>query len=469
MPKREPNTQLAALLTEIGWSAGDLARRVNAAGAAHGVRLRYDRTAVAHWLGGTRPRHPVPALVASVLSHGSGRSISPEEIGLTPVPAPGPLVRRRRPEAVDAAQCLRDLCRADLDPTRHAALARSVYSPTAVDGRASASRAPTNPPRLVGRVDAGRAASRTARELTQTFADLSARHGGRRIRAWLALYLARDAGHLPAASDSPRLHAQLLVDVAQLTHLLAETTADSGHPGLARAYFEIALDLADEADDDRMHAITLRAMSVQAMRLGHHEHAFRLADAAVERAGTAPDAAVLAFLLTQRAHSGAIIGRRHRARADLRAAEHHHDRSTALPGPFTSYTPAARHFRSGQALRALGEIPNAIACLEAARSRGPLNRRATALTEATLAETLADIGHLEAACAHWNVFLDLRPHLDSAEIERARARMHEALHRFPHQRDCTRLRQREQALESPTASRSAPPRADAAPGHSATT
>ncbi|MYW01889.1 hypothetical protein [Streptomyces sp. SID3343] len=443
MSSREPNTLLAALLTEVDWSAADLARQVNAAGSAHGVRLRYDRSAVAHWLGGTRPRHPVPALVASVLSRGCGRPISPQETGLVPDARPGPLLTDRT-RGPDAAERLRDLCRADVDPARHAALVRTVFAPT--DPDPPLRRGPATRPTPRARAGDGRAVtsadSRTAQEMAQTFADLSARHGGRRIRTWLGLYLAHDAGHLPAAMSSPKLHSQLLVDVAQLTHLLADTTADSGHPGLARAYFEIALDLAAEAGNNRMRAITLRAMSVQAMRLGHHTHAFELADAAVRQAGPHGDAAVMAFLLGQRAHSGALVGRTRSARTDLAAAERHQDRSTAPPGAFTSYTHSALHFRSGQTFRVLGEPAHALASFEAARHRAPFDRRATALTEATLAETLADMGHLEAARPHWDVFLDLCPHLDSIEIERARARMRETLRRFPHRH---RVQQRERA------------------------
>ncbi|MDG4862527.1 hypothetical protein P8605_30765, partial [Streptomyces sp. T-3] len=82
MPHRSPNTALAALLAEARWSAGDLARTVNAEGARSGVDLRYDRTAVAHWLQGSRPRAPVPELVARVLGQHLGRPIRPVDAGL---------------------------------------------------------------------------------------------------------------------------------------------------------------------------------------------------------------------------------------------------------------------------------------------------------------------------------------------------------------------------------------------------
>ncbi len=58
--RRVANAWLGDLLAEAGWSGAELARAVNALGTLHGLALRYDRTAVAHWLSGTRPRRPVP-------------------------------------------------------------------------------------------------------------------------------------------------------------------------------------------------------------------------------------------------------------------------------------------------------------------------------------------------------------------------------------------------------------------------
>lgn len=82
VPKGTRNTRLAALQQEAGWTNGDLAREVNRLGTLHGLRLAYDRTAVAHWLSGSRPRPPVPALVAEILSRRLGRLVTPEWAGL---------------------------------------------------------------------------------------------------------------------------------------------------------------------------------------------------------------------------------------------------------------------------------------------------------------------------------------------------------------------------------------------------
>ncbi|GAB3949668.1 helix-turn-helix domain-containing protein [Streptomyces sparsus] len=83
MARRERNHRLAALLAEAGWSAADLARTVNALVVAQSVALRYDRTAVAHWLTGSRPRPPVPDLVALAFSRRCNRLVTTADTGLT--------------------------------------------------------------------------------------------------------------------------------------------------------------------------------------------------------------------------------------------------------------------------------------------------------------------------------------------------------------------------------------------------
>lgn len=77
MARRQPNEPLAALLVEARWSAGELARAVNALGEAHALTLRYDRASVAHWIKGSRPRAPVPEFVAGALSRHTCRLVTP--------------------------------------------------------------------------------------------------------------------------------------------------------------------------------------------------------------------------------------------------------------------------------------------------------------------------------------------------------------------------------------------------------
>ena len=81
-PQRIPNRQLAALISEAGFSNAGLARRVDQLGLEHGLDLRYDKTSVTRWLRGQQPRGTTPALIAEVFTRRLGRRLSAQDLGL---------------------------------------------------------------------------------------------------------------------------------------------------------------------------------------------------------------------------------------------------------------------------------------------------------------------------------------------------------------------------------------------------
>ncbi|MFJ4688717.1 hypothetical protein [Streptomyces sp. NPDC088789] len=435
MVRRQPNRALALLLTEAEWNAAELARAVNALGKAQGVTLRYDRTSVAHWLTGSRPRPPVPDLVASALSRRTERLVTAEETGLTgPWSAVDELSLPATAVTDDAAARLTILARTDTDPARRPQLTVSAYSLSAVESLAwdPGHPAPTKPRGKGNRVSAEEV--QVLREMCQVFNDLMERHGGAHARTALAAYLADDIGRLLAAPAESFLRRELFVCAAQLTHILARMTMDAGHPGLAQGYFTTALDLASEADDRRMYAITLRAMSVQALHLGFHEKASQLADTALDAAGRSADPATLSFLLSQRAVTHAHARRRRRAVGDLAAAETQLGRATQRAAPFDSYPQAGLDYQRGQVLLALGEPERAVRSLgSSASARGEDRRRSGALTHARLAATLLPLGRLEESCDHWNVFLDHYPSLRLVPADHALMYLSRSLYRHRNQ------------------------------------
>ncbi|AWZ08195.1 MULTISPECIES: hypothetical protein [unclassified Streptomyces] len=203
-------------------------------------------------------------------------------------------------------------------------------------------------------------------------------------------------------------------------------TADAGHHGLAQEYHGIALGLARQAGDRRLYAITLRAMSAHAGRVGQPAHALRLARLAVETAPADAEPGTLAFLLVQRAAAGARAGERAAAAADLAAADLLHARHAANPrgGPFDSYARADLDFARARTHLALGEFPAAADAWERSlRGRAAGQHRATALTHAALAETLLRLGHLTRACAHWREFLTAAPAVQSRAVREALGRL----------------------------------------------
>ncbi|MEV0263801.1 hypothetical protein AB0I49_21010 [Streptomyces sp. NPDC050617] len=447
MARHAPNTLLSALLVEADWSSGGLARAVNVLGTAQGLTLRYDRTSVAHWLSGSRPRPPVPELVASAFSRRVRRVVTAEDTGLLQAPQATRPFPPSPASGGDALRRLTALCRTDADPARRAVLARTTaYTLTALNPPAWKPPSPPAPPRG----PEGQATSADAlalQAMTETFASLAERHGGAHIRSALTAYLAEGAGRLITAPAPHALRRDLLTGTVQLTHLLAGMTDDSGHHSLAQQYFHTALQLAQEAGNRRLYAVTLRAMSTQALNLGHPDHALTLADTAVDAAGAGAGPATQSFLLAQRAHVYARQHQPRRALADLTAAERHHEQASSPPGPFTAYPRAGLDYQRAQVLRALDDPSQALSALSAsARHRAPTQRRAHILTQARLAETLLSMGHVEASCDHWHTFLDQYPHLHSQQADRALALLLESLRRFPRQPQATAVRKRALAL-----------------------
>lgn len=460
------NAWLGDLLAEAGWSGAELARAVNALGTLHGLALRYDRTAVAHWLSGTRPRRPVPELIAAALTERCGRLVTVAEAGL----GAGAALTAAE-DGGDGLLRLALQARADVDPHGRPPLLRSPYQPVPVPdpvwdpdpaeggqggagtgtrtgtGTGARPGTRTGPGARTGTDIAELAARRhlaahaeQLKALAVSFSGLYLTHGGVHTRAALAAWLAQDAGAFAARhtdGPAPALRGRRVpgrgrgaVDVwrgyAQLAHLLAEMTADAGSHGLAQEYHGIALGLARQADDRRMYAITLRAMSAHAGRLGQPAHAVRLARTAVETAPADGEPGTLAFLLVQRAAAHAHAGQRDCAAADLAAADRLHGRHAVQPpdGPFDSYARADLDFARARTHLALGEFPAAADALERSlRGRAAGQHRATALTHALLAETLLRLGHLTRACEHWRAFLTAAPAVQSRAVREALGRL----------------------------------------------
>ncbi|MFE4264295.1 hypothetical protein [Streptomyces sp. NPDC056883] len=469
--QRVANAWLGDLLAEAGWSGAELARAVNALGTLHGLALRYDRTAVAHWLSGTRPRRPVPELIAAALTERCGRLVTVAEAGLG-ASSTGPGVRTDPGGAAEdggeggdeGLLRLALQARADVDPHSRPPLLRSPYQPVPVPVAAwDPEPEPETEPAEGGPGSPGGAGTRTGsgtgtglpelaarrhlaahaeqlRALAVSFSGLYLTHGGVHTRAALAAWLAQDAGAFAARHTAGRGPAARgrgaagqgcgVPDVwrgyAQLAHLLGEMTADSGYHGLAQEYHGIALGLARQAGDRRMYAITLRAMSAHAGRLGQSAHAVRLARTAVETAPADGEPGTLAFLLVQRAAAHAHAGQRAAAAADLAAADRLYGRHALKPsdGPFDSYARADLDFARARTHLALGEFPAAAEALERSlRGRAAGQHRATALTHAALAETLLRLGHLTRACEHWRAFLIAAPAVQSRAVREALGRL----------------------------------------------
>lgn len=434
--RRHPNERLRALLREADWTQEALARAVNTLGAEIGCPLRYDRTAVAHWLSGTQPRTPAPQLAAEALSRRIGRPVSPQAAGFTaPAPeAPSP----------DPAVGFADLCRDDAASDRRDALRQRPYRvadsvvpefPAAVPAQPARGR--TGPPRPHTHPPAERAPA--LRDAASFFAASIDSHGGHHARSALACYLADDVVPLLASGTPERNRAEVTTAASRLAFLLARMYEDGQLHGLAQRYYSFAHRLAAECGDRTSWCLAVRAMSAQAARLGHLPSALHLAEAAGRAAaGVAP--AQQAYVQAQLAVVLARGGDRRGAFGALGAAERAAGRAGRGDSPFDVYPTAALAYQTSATLVALDDVPGALAALRRSLSeRSAADVRGRALTQARYGRLLLRAGHLEEACVAWRAFLAGRERLRSGDAEHAVREMRSALRPFRNRKGAAEL------------------------------
>ncbi|MFD8494799.1 tol-pal system YbgF family protein [Amycolatopsis sp. NPDC059657] len=406
MTGRRPNDPLRSLLAEAGWTGGALAAAVNTIGAEAGLRLGYDRTSVAHWLSGSRPRSPVPDLVAEAFSRRLGREIPVALTGLagrTESVSPSLMVEPKR---------IYRLAELDVPSLTELAL------PAQRDG--------------VGRV--GRAEAAAAASMIEVFSDTDVTFGGGTGRTALAGYLAHTIAPWLRADAVPAVRHELLHAASLLTYLNGFMCFDDELHGAAQGYYLASARLAAQAADATGYAVALRALSVQALMLGHHRHAVHLAEAAVAAAAPTASPRTRAFLHGQLAVACAASGDRQAAVTQLGIAENRlaaaHSADVAIGG----YHEASLAHQHAAVAASLGDRQAAIRALKSSIFHRPATeRRSRAITLARLAELQLSIGQLDQACDTWHRFLDDYPQLRSRRADTALATLRAQIR--PHQKN----------------------------------
>ncbi|WP_438489752.1 hypothetical protein [Streptomyces sp. S186] len=449
-PSRRRNANLRALLAEARWTQAALARTVNALAAEIDLDLNYDRTAVAHWLSGTRPAPPVPELIAEALSRRLGRAVSPAAAGLAGEPSAS-TGGRLPASGTPVGTALTELCSMENDPARRAS-ARMLPYREAELAKAAAGTANREPAPPVPRGEPDTEDDLGVVRLAVRFYSASFdAHGGRRARSALAAYLADDIAPLLREQEGRQPRRGLLVEASRLSFLLARMYQDASVHGLAQRHFSTALRLADESGDATARAVVLRGLSAQGLGLGHRRIALDAAEAAA--AVRVPDAPARAFLLSQLAVAQAACGRHRAARESLGRAE----RALAKGGrgggaePFTAYSPGSLEFQSAEVLRYTGDLPAArVALANSLAHRSDRDHRGMALSYAQYAEILMGLGHVEEACVSWNSFLDHYVHLRSGAADLAAGRLRQLLTPFRNLPVATAVLHRAFAVASPS-------------------
>ncbi|MET8884467.1 tetratricopeptide repeat protein [Streptomyces rubiginosohelvolus] len=410
MAKRAPNRELGRLLEESNWTHREFARAVNRVGTENGTPLRYDESAVSHWLSGTLPRPSVRACILEALSRRLGRSVTHAEAALPAAPG-----HAQHPG--DTVEALIDLGRQDMDPSRRSVLGAGLFSVAlTVPGW----------PDVIGRAEAaesGRLSRIGMNEvdmvvaMTERVSDLDDQFGGRHARPMAATFMVNTVASYLHADASDSVRKAMLSAASDLLYLTGYMAVDEGLHGLAQRYYVKALELAVAAEDRLTYCTTLRGMSVQAVDLRHGAKARELADAA---AAASPKAGprMRAFLAGQQAHTAAQTGDRTNALRFIREAEAAMDRAESRGKPFGSYDPSSLNYHISQVRYELGDVHGAVNAMQQSdKVRYGVYRRARVRHRATLAERQLEIGHLEAACATWNLALDDYPMVQSGRAD----------------------------------------------------
>ncbi|MFI0977427.1 hypothetical protein ACH4SP_10405 [Streptomyces sp. NPDC021093] len=411
-PARPPNRTLRALLGEAGWSGARFAREINAVAAAHGLGVSYDRTAVSHWLAGTRPRPPVPEIAAEVLSRRLGRSVVAPDTGLA---APHDHHDTDR-TARGGGSALDDLERLGALADRRDAARTGVFSvaPLLLPGWDSL---------LPSVVPAARAAApappdaRSATLLLSLFSRHEAAFGGGQVRDPLRSYLATTVTSWLRQPTAPRVRGELLTVANQLTYLCAFTHFDANLQAHAQQYYLTGINLAREAGDRVGFALGARGLSVQALSLGHVREADKLAELAVRVGAPQAPAHQQALLLGHLAVTQAHLGNRRAAARHLIDSEKRLEASDSSPTPVGAFHSSSLALQHAAVARAQSDHALEARHLESSlRGRPPEENRARSISLATLAEAQLNEGHLDRACRTWSAFLDLYGDVSSARV-----------------------------------------------------
>ncbi|MFJ6622934.1 hypothetical protein ACIQOW_35785 [Kitasatospora sp. NPDC091335] len=395
---RTPNTALATLMRQAGTGNSQLARAVNRVGAEAGLRLAYDASAISHWLTGTRPRAEVREVVREVLSRRLGRPVTPEETGF------GPHAGQAAGRGV--LPDLMTIGRSDMDPSRRGVLAAGLYSlaltlPEFDESPERIARA------AAGRtVRVGRGEVQTVRTMTDRIAGILDELGAAHARPMAAAFLVNSVGPWLQASGTTEVKAELLSAAADLTYLTGWMAMYETAHGPGQSYYVQALKLAREAQDHVTYCRTLRGMALQASNLGYGPKALELADSAAEAAPVAGPR-LRAFLSGQQAHGAAMVKDRRQAFARLTETETALARADGRNDSIGGYDQAAYHFHVSHVLYELGDLPGSIKELRLSDRARPANEKQGRVHgNGLLARRQMELGHIEAACATWDTFLD---------------------------------------------------------------
>ncbi|MFD4144081.1 Tat pathway signal protein [Streptomyces sp. NPDC058572] len=417
MAGRSGNPHLELWIAATGLSHGEIARRVAAEAILQGHRqIAPDTTRVRRWIDGERPRPPVPALLATVLSETVGQPLTPGDLGLTAAGAV--LDTIQLPLLTEAAaQTLAGWTQMDLFLDRRETLKLALGAPLIL----AAERMLGGTARRLNRDSKGFDTDTTAslEEVTAFFTKADASKGGGLYRSAIVAQLAEVARRIQDGVPVS-LRARVFSATADLAALAGWVSHDCGRYATAQRYWSYGIYAAGEAGQrDRGVEIVTR-MSHQMIHLGHPGDALGLLGVASARANL-PATRALVASQTGRVH--AALGDEHQAErhlgeADGLLAEGLGDEAPEWVGYFDAAEHAGARAVSARDLAGIGR-PRRLASIhftDALALRKPGFERVRVMDRVGLAAALFAEGDAEQAAAAAQQALDDAARVDSTLV-----------------------------------------------------
>ncbi|MFF3159251.1 Tat pathway signal protein [Streptomyces sp. NPDC057910] len=416
MASRSGNPHLALWTAASGLSHGEIARRIAVAGKARGHRqIAPDATRIRRWIDGEKPRPPVPALLADVLSEAAGQPLTPGDLGLTGTGVV--LDSIQLPLLTEAAaQALAGWTQMDF-MNRRDTLKLAVGAPLIL----AAERMLGGTARALNHDHKGFDADTVTalEEVTAFFTKADASKGGGLYRSAIVAQLDEVARRIQNGVP-PKLKPRVFAATADLAALAGWVSHDAARYGIAQRLWSYGTYAAGEAGQrDRGVEIVTR-MSHQMIYLGHPQDALGLLAVAAKKA-TLP--ATKALVASQ-------TGRVHAALGDERAAQTHLGGADELLADglgddvpeWVAYFDAAEHAGaravSARDLAGLdrGHRAASIHFEDALKLRKPGFDRVKVMDRVGLAAALFDEGDAEQGAAAAHQALDDAARIDSTLV-----------------------------------------------------
>ena len=430
---RQDNTRLRDAITASGLGYEGVARGVRQVAAENGELLRTNKSAVAHWVAGTRPGGRTIGYLAETLSRRTGRVVRPGEIGFVDHDAGGAAHEDPISEGVE-------LGRADVERRDFLRIATFTTAAIAVPltyDHDSVTRM------LQARSTLGSAGEEevdVVRAVTAAFAAADERLGGGHGLSTVAAYLADTAAPLLRCrfpNEHVRRHA--FGAAAELAYLAGWKHHDLGHEGAAQRYYLVGYRLACEADPHAHAAWMMRALAHQALSLRQPYRCVELIEHALRRSRGRLDGQTEALLHVTRARALARVAARPAAARALLTAEDalgrpHDDqpRYSRMAGPAAGTV--ASH--TARALTDLGDhrATERQHRLALRRWDAVQYRRVHVLTHADLGDTLAAQGRSDEAVSEWSRSLEMTEGIASRRAQEAMQSIGPTLLQYQHRR-----------------------------------